>query len=177
MPSRSIRHPNAPTATAAPGATLTTHQLCHAAQVSRGVLRLYEREGLLPAPPRTRAGYRSYPPSDVERLTAIRQLKEVGFTLREIALLLSARAQGDLDADRLRELAGDQLAVIDARVARLTLVRHYVAAVASGNAQQITDPDCRFLFEFLSVDRRAAALGRSAQGAMSGSARSARTAP
>jgi DNA-binding transcriptional MerR regulator len=63
-------------------APLSSGALCQAAGVTRGVLRVYEREGLLGPPPRTAAGYRVYPADSVQRLLAIRQLKEVGFTLR-----------------------------------------------------------------------------------------------
>ena len=148
MPTRSIR-PSAANGSA--GGTLTTQQLCVAASVTRGALRLYEREGLIAAPPRTRSGYRNYPASEVERLTAIQQLKEVGFTLREIALLLGTRDHSGFDAGRLSELAREQLLLIDARIERLARVRRYVAAVAAGDAALINDPECRFLVDFLSA--------------------------
>lgn len=144
----------APTRTGAgpaDAAHLSTGALCDAAGVSRGMLRLYEREGLLPEPPRTAARYRQYPASEVQRLLAIRSLKELGFTLRDIALLLAERDSGPLDAQRLQGLAQAQLVAIDARIARLQLVRGYVAAVAAGDLSAMDDPECRFLHDFLAV--------------------------
>ncbi len=135
-----------------PGAPLTTSRLCVATGASRGMLRLYEAEGLIPAPQRSAAGYRHYPADTVDRVRAIRLLKELGFTLRQIALLLAEGDDGGLDAARMQALAQAQLAQIDARMARLALVRQYVAAVAQGNAPQLaSDPDCRFLVDFLAA--------------------------
>jgi MerR family transcriptional regulator, copper efflux regulator len=131
--------------------TLTTSGLCTAAGVTRGMLRLYEREGLIEAPKRTAAGYRNYPAADTLRLQAIRSLKEIGFTLKEIALLLDERDQGEMDPQRMRELAQAQLAVIDIRVARLAMVRSYMAAVAAGDTALIDDPDCNFLLDFMAA--------------------------
>jgi MerR family copper efflux transcriptional regulator len=128
---------------------LTTTALCQHAGVTRGMLRTYEREGLLEPPPRSAAGYRLYAADTPARLTAIRQLKEVGFTLREIALLLAERDAGDIGPARLRRLAREQVAQIDQRIARLQVVREYVAAVAAGDTAVLDDPGCDFLLKFL----------------------------
>jgi MerR family transcriptional regulator, copper efflux regulator len=136
---------------AAPTKPLTTAAICKQARVSRGALRVYEREGLIEPPRRTASGYRDYPLDTVERLEAVRQLKEIGFTLREIAMLLSERDAGQFDAKELIRMATEQLAVIDARIARLRVVRSFVSDVARGNAALIDDPECSFLIRFLSA--------------------------
>ncbi|MDH4425369.1 MAG: MerR family transcriptional regulator [Acidovorax sp.] len=128
---------------------LSTQTLCQAAGVSRGVLRLYEREGLVPPPARSAAGYRQYPAEEVLRLQAIRGLKELGLTLKEIALLLNEREALAIDTDRLQALAQAQLAAIDTRIARLHMLRKHVAAVSEGDRSAIDDPECHFLLEFL----------------------------
>lgn len=116
------------------------------------MLRLYEAEGLLAAPQRSASGYRHFPADTVDRVRAIRLLKELGFTLRQISLLLADTDDGPFDAPKIKALAQAQLAQIDARMARLALVRHYVAAVAEGDAEALmTDPDCRFLADFLAA--------------------------
>lgn len=138
-----------PGPTHAATAPLRTTELCRIAGVTRGQLRLYEREGLLEMPPRSPSGYRGWPPDTPGRLLAIRQLKEVGFTLREIALLLSERDAGRMSTARLTRMAQEQLSAIDQRIARLQVVRDYVAAVAQGRREVLDDPDCRFLTRFL----------------------------
>jgi MerR family copper efflux transcriptional regulator len=156
-----------------PGAeapTLSTKALCAAAGVARGVLRLYEREGLIPLPRRKASGYRCYDSSDIVRLQVIRNLKEIGLTLKEIALFLDERDHGELDPVRLRELACEQLAVIDTRIARLNVVRGYMAAVADGNTALIDDPQCSFLIEFVAAGQGRAAPADTAAGAAAAAA-------
>ena len=133
---------------------ITSGVLCKRAGVTRGTLRVYEREGLLGDPPRSAAGYRAYPADAVQRLLAIRQLKEVGFTLKEIAFLLSERDVGRISPARIRQLAREQLGVIDQRIARLQVVREYAASVAAGDMSLLDDPECGFLMHFLSAGAR-----------------------
>ncbi len=135
---------------------LSSGALCAAADVTRGALRLYEREGLVPAPARTAAGYRAYPADTLLRLQAIRQLKEVGFTLRDIALLLADRDVGLVSLPQIQSLAREQLVAIDARIARLQVVREYAAAVAAGDTSVLNDPECAFLIHFLAASPKPA---------------------
>lgn len=106
--------------------------------------------GWCPPPVRSAAGYRQYPADEVLRLQAIRGLKELGFTLKEIALLLGEREAQTMDATRLQALAQAQLVAIDTRIARLQMVRQHVATAASGDMSAIDDPECHFLMEFVS---------------------------
>lgn len=46
----------------------------------------------------------------------------------------------------------EQQVEIDARIARLQVVREYVAAVAGGGRSVLDDPECRFLMRFLAAD-------------------------
>jgi MerR family transcriptional regulator, copper efflux regulator len=133
-------------------AVFTTARLCDAAGVTRAGLRLYEREGLLPEPQRTASGYRQFGEEAVTQLQAIRHLKELGFTLREIGWLLSERAQTGIEPGRLQALAQEQLQAVDQRIARLQVVRGYLEMAASGHLEQLNDPECAFLMNFLSAD-------------------------
>lgn len=135
-----------------PPAPLTTARLCAAADATRGMLRLYEREGLINPPQRSPAGYRHYANDTVDRVRAIRLLKELGFTLREIAVLLAESDDQPFDAPRMQALAAAQLKQIDDRMARLALVRRYVEAVAEGEFSAVSgDADCHFLVDFLAA--------------------------
>ena len=51
-------------------------------------IRFYEAEGLMPEPPRTPAGYRSYSTESVSRLDFILKAKRVGLSLHEILGIL-----------------------------------------------------------------------------------------
>lgn len=143
--------------TAAPRGPLTSGALCEIAKVTRGQLRVYEREGLIPPPRRTAGGFRDYPPDTVARLQAIRQLKEIGFSLAEIALLLAEGDAGEIDVPRMRALAAGQLVEIDRRIANLKVVRRFVSAVSEGDMTALNDPECSFLVQFLASGSRRAA--------------------
>jgi MerR family transcriptional regulator, copper efflux regulator len=106
-------------------------QLAHQAGVAVDTVRYYEKQGLLPAPPR-RGSYRAYEAEDVLRLRFIRRAKALGFTLEQIGSLLALSAQRGADMGGLHEAAQTRLSELDARIAELERVRdglrHVVAA-------------------------------------------------
>jgi MerR family copper efflux transcriptional regulator len=59
--------------------------------LSVDAIRFYERNALLPPPPRTASGFRQYGEDDVETLAFIRRVQGLGFTLGEIRGLLKLR--------------------------------------------------------------------------------------
>ena len=96
-------------------------ELAQRAGVRIDTVRYYERQGLLPPPVRQASGYRSYAPMDISRLRFVRRAKALGFTLEEIAQLLALDALSD--RDRVRALAENKVADLDARIADLRAVR------------------------------------------------------
>jgi DNA-binding transcriptional MerR regulator len=62
-------------------------ELARSAQVNVQTIRFYERQGLLPRPMRSEAGYRCYEARDLERVIFIKRNQELGFTLAEIQQL------------------------------------------------------------------------------------------
>ena len=66
-------------------------ELARKAGVGVETVRFYEREGLLPEPPRRDSGYREYPAESLVRLRFIRHAKALGFSLPETQELLSLR--------------------------------------------------------------------------------------
>lgn len=98
--------------------------------VSVKALRVYERMGLM-TPARTISGWRVYRQSDLERLSAILALKQLGLPLRRIGDLL--RGAGDLAA----ALELQQAALEEARAetdSALALVRAARARLAANGA-------------------------------------------
>jgi DNA-binding transcriptional MerR regulator len=59
--------------------------------LSVDAIRFYERNGLLPRPPRTEGGFRRYGKSDVGTLAFVRRVQGLGFKLSEIRGLLRLR--------------------------------------------------------------------------------------
>jgi len=59
--------------------------------LSVDAIRFYERNGLLPRPPRTVGGFRRYAENDLETLAFVRRVQGLGFKLSEIRGLLKLR--------------------------------------------------------------------------------------
>jgi MerR family copper efflux transcriptional regulator len=81
--------------------TTTMHigEVAERTGLSLRTIRHYDEVGLLPATSRTGGGFRVYTEQDIERLTVIRRMKPLGFTLEEMKDLLSI-VDALTDADR-----------------------------------------------------------------------------
>jgi MerR family copper efflux transcriptional regulator len=88
--------------------------------VNLQTIRYYEREGLLPEPPRRESGYRMFPESTVRRVRFIKRAQELGFTLAEIRELLSLRIDAGRDSAQVRSLAQTKIAEIEQKMRVLT---------------------------------------------------------
>ena len=99
---------------------------------SPATLRYYEEVGVLPAPARTEAGYRTYDDRALERLAFIARAKQLGCSLDETADLVVAwegRECGPIQ-DRLRDLVANKLAAARAQIADLTTLTADLERVA-----------------------------------------------
>jgi DNA-binding transcriptional MerR regulator len=70
---------------------LRTSDVAKEGGVNLETVRYYERRGLLPKPPRTPAGYRTFGTDAVRRLRFIKRAQDLGFSLKEIKELLALR--------------------------------------------------------------------------------------
>lgn len=86
-------------------ATQTMHigELADKTGLSLRTIRHYDQVGLLPALARTEGGFRVYTSKDVERLLVIRQMKPLGFSLEEMADLLTILESSEPADDAARE--------------------------------------------------------------------------
>jgi DNA-binding transcriptional MerR regulator len=109
-------------------ATLTIGKAARQAGMGIDTVRYYERAGLLPAAPRTPAGYRLYTGQDVERLHFIRRAKRLGFSLEEIAELLRLNA-GQGGRAQVRQLAQRRLDDLDQKLRELGAIRSALATL------------------------------------------------
>ncbi len=97
--------------------------------ISPDTLRLYERKGLLPRPPRSSNGYRCYSPAVVDRIRLIRAALSIGFTLTELADVLAVRDGEGVPCARVRGLAGAKLQSLDAHIRQLGELRNQLAII------------------------------------------------
>lgn len=106
-------------------------ELTRLSGVRPATLRYYERRGLLPRPPRTGAGYRSYTAENAAQLRLIRWAKGLGFTLREIRQMTAAVAEHAAGrGDRFRSQVRGKIAEIEARMSRLAAIRAQLESLA-----------------------------------------------
>lgn len=90
--------------------------------VNRHTLRYYEKAGLLQEVVRRGNNYRDYPPKAVERVTMVRQLKALGFSLREIRDILNALRSDSIDCERGAALMAEKKAQVEDRIRELKQV-------------------------------------------------------
>ncbi len=107
---------------------MSAGELAKAAGVSTDTLRHYERKGVLRRPPRAANGYRRYPPEALARVLLVRLALAFGFSLDELARVLSARDRGAAPCKEVRALAAAKLVEAEERLAQLTELRDELRA-------------------------------------------------
>ena len=105
--------------------------------ISTDTLRHYERIGVLARPPRTRAGYRRYPPEAAARVQLVRRALGVGFTLAELARILRVRDRGGAPCRQVRSLAESKLRDVEQQIADLSRLRDHLRALLTDWDQRL----------------------------------------
>ena len=82
-------------------------------------IRYYEKIGLLPAPPRSRGNQRRYDPAALERLRFIRHARAFGFSIDDIAELLSLSDHPEQSCGQADAIARKHLEGVRNRIAGL----------------------------------------------------------
>lgn len=98
-------------------------EAARASGVSAKMVRHYESLGLLGEVARTDSGYRQYSAAEIHTLRFIKRARDLGFSMVEIADLLSlwrdrSRASGDV-----KQIAQQHVADLDARIAAMQAMR------------------------------------------------------
>jgi MerR family transcriptional regulator, copper efflux regulator len=93
------------------------------AGVSCDTLRYYERQGLLPRPPRTPGGYRDYTESAINRVRFVRNALRFGFAVKQVSAFVKSRDSGKPPCREVRAAAERILDEMDRRIAELTAAR------------------------------------------------------
>ena len=94
-------------------------ELARLSGVSADTVRFYERRNLLVPATRTSAGYRVFSPDSLARMRLIRAGLSIGFSIAELADILRERNSGGAPCRRVRQLAGEKLAVLEERLREL----------------------------------------------------------
>ena len=102
-------------------AGLAIGEVARRAGLRTSAIRYYEREGLLPPPPRS-GGRRTYSPEVFTKLSVIRLAQQAGFTIPEIRRLMTGVRDEPASA-RWRKLAEKKLEEIQAMIERAEAMR------------------------------------------------------
>ena len=151
---------------------LSPSALARLTGVSTDTLRHYERKGVLGIPARSGGGYRQYPPDAVAHVRLVQRALAIGFTLTDLAAVLSERHRGGTPCHTVRTLVAERLAELETRLRDLTelrdelriLLREWdrrLARIPAGTQARLLD----VLADRPAVDRAVARQRRSVAGA------------
>ena len=132
---------------------LTRGELARQGGVNLETIRYYERQGLLPKPPRSPAGYRLFSPDDLRRLRFIRRAQELGFSLREIKELLALRIDPSGTSMDVRRRAEAKIADVEGKINSLRAMKKSLARLTAACSGEGSVGDCPIL-ESLHSERK-----------------------
>ncbi len=119
-------------------------ELSRATGTNIETIRYYERIGLLPAPARTNANYRSYGDAHRARLRFVRHSRELGFTIDEIRSLLDLSDHPERDCTDADRIASAHLEQVEAKIAQLSALRDELTRIV-GRCRGGLAGDCRVI--------------------------------
>lgn len=122
--------------------------------VSAKMIRHYEGIGLIPKAARTFSGYRTYSGNDVHTLRFIRQARNLGFSIKQIEHLLGLWRNQRRPSSKVKALALEHIAALDARVAELQAMKRTLQALAE-HCHGDERPECPILDGLAAPDKPA----------------------
>jgi MerR family mercuric resistance operon transcriptional regulator len=124
---------------------MRTSEVAGRAGVNPQTLRYYERRGLLPPPPRSASGYRSYPDDTVRVIRFVKRAQGLGFTLDEVEELLGLAGGGPGSCESALRLAQSRLTDLAAKIAELERMRDALRRLVDSCARPTCAGDCALL--------------------------------
>lgn len=97
--------------------------VAQSAGLSPDTVRHYERLGLLQSVSRTDGGFRLYEGAALRRVKVIQAALRAGFSLRELSEIFAERRAGRAPCRRVRAMAAEKLAAVEAELRRLQRLR------------------------------------------------------
>jgi len=119
--------------------TTTIGKLARNLGINVETIRFYERKGLIEQPVKPETGYRHYPDETVNRIRFIKRAQDLGFSLDEIANLLSLN---DRPCGQVQELAEHKLLAVRERMADLRRLEKALKALLTQCQSNDDDTHC-----------------------------------
>jgi Cu(I)-responsive transcriptional regulator len=119
-------------------------QAARASGVSAKMIRYYEQIGLVTAAGRTDSNYRSFGSREINELRFIKRARTLGFSVEEIAALLSLWRDRNRSSRDVKAIADSHIGALERRMAEMQTM---VAALRDLSACCVGDerPDCPIL--------------------------------
>lgn len=143
-------------------------QAASASGVSAKMIRYYESIGLIPKTLRTEAGYRVYSDQDVHTLRFIRRARDLGFSVEQIADLVSLWRDRERASKDVKAIALGHVDVLERKIRELQEMASTLKHLAE-NCCGDSRPHCPIIEELASdeplsvqskADARFGALGK-----------------
>ena len=115
-------------------------ELARATGLSTKTIRFYEAEGLIPNPPRTDSGYRTYAELDVARLAFILKAKRLGLSLDEVKGILQLHDWSEPTCLHVRSLLEEKVGQIETAIQDLLSFKEELESLRD---QATSLVDCR----------------------------------
>lgn len=112
--------------------------------ISAKMIRYYESTGLLEPSPRSESGYRQYGEKDLHALRFIRRARELGFSLKQVAVLMALWRDKSRASAEVKQLASAHIAELEHKAEMLREMAATLKNLADhchGNDR----PDCPIL--------------------------------
>ncbi|GJL61769.1 MAG: Hg(II)-responsive transcriptional regulator [Nitrospirales bacterium] len=117
-------------------------QVAKRAGVNIETIRFYERKGLIIQPPRPNGGYREYHKETVAKIRFIKRTKDLGFSLTEIAELLSLQTNPKATCADVKQRAKAKILAIQKRVKGLQTMKRALGKLVESCSGSGSLDDC-----------------------------------
>lgn len=129
---------------------MTIGMAAKASGISAKMLRHYELLGLLPPVARTESGYRLYRADDVNTLRFIRRSRDLGFSMAEIAELVSLWQDRSRASAQVKHIAQRHVDELNQRIAAMQAMQRSLQRLLH-NCHGDAKPDCPILDDLAGV--------------------------
>lgn len=142
-----------------PSEAITIKKAAELGGVGIETVRFYERERLIPAPPRTASGYRQYPLDTAARIRFIKRAQALGFSLPEIKDLLTLKLGKRTKREDIRKRARKKIENIDLKIRTLQQIKRTLEDITAACHDDGPLSECPILKAFEENGRRAEKRG------------------
>jgi len=124
---------------------MTRSELAKKCGVNIETLRYYEKRKLFGPPPRSKSGYRLYSEEDQAKILFIKNAQKLGFTLKEIGVLLKLRVRQGAPCESVLIKAQTRLEEVEKKIKGLQAMRKVLKELVKQCNKDAPTSDCPIL--------------------------------